>query len=714
MTLLQLLPTLLVAAAAIIAPLLAGIPGDEVWTNLCLALGLLAAAIAFGFVARNVGNQSDRYPWAFAAPLFFLIVGAISVLANLHGEHADVMFKGLAYWFGLLCITGSAGWASLNRVSRYAIVLSVIFAATVASAIGVQDYLVTVFRNHIPNWREFGTSTPDYFAAYLLLTIPLTLAVFLGAPSGEGKRASWLYALALVLQLAVLPTTGSRFALVSITVGLVVFVALVLFARKSGTLTLEPSFRKRATTLVGACFVGAVVFAAPLLHRLSAGAMRDQEHSGEFRIWTWRGALKLAEQHILLGAGPGMFTYTYPKVALVSFTRVAHSGYLQFLDEFGLLGLLVLCLILTSVLSRGIRAATHVSASQDLGNEATLQVFAATDDRLLLCGLVAGLLAGFLQNFIDSDWNLTIFAVTLFVLAGVVHGTGTAMLNYPPHQNPAPPRTIRLIAILGAAAALVSCVICLVWTAAAGAAKTGDFAKAVSLDPLDATYHSDYAWKSLIPLGQVSQAESELSRAISLGPDSVFYYRRSELYDQSNRPQLALADIRTGLTLDPNSLELLNRGAEVSEELGDHDGAMSFYRKIADLGAGLYGNVRPITEIVEYRYALADGALGIDAAKTNNPSAMDYLTRAETILETYCDEGGSTNAMRAAEVGEGGPQLDQKLQAVYGSVMTAIVRINQHEGKTAEAAAAQAKALSYYPRFIHDNASIGGTPGAGG
>ena len=161
--------------------------------------------------------------------------------------------------------------------------------------------------------------------------------------------------MALLLQLATLVATGSRFALVALALALVVFETALRRAQRHGQ-TLDRTTRGLRVTLGIGLVLAALVFARPVFLRLT----NPDPNSGAFRAWTWKGAVRMAAANPVLGTGIGTWEDSYPRYALTGFTRAAHESYLQLADECGvpaLLALLATLGLLGGSLARGLTAA---------------------------------------------------------------------------------------------------------------------------------------------------------------------------------------------------------------------------------------------------------------------------------------------------------------------------------------------------------------------
>ncbi len=619
-------------APGLLGPILSPLPGQQVWACLFVALAVGAALwlIVSDLVSKPAG-VAYPHPVGIAALVAGIAVVSLlwkwAAIERFAPVYLDSMLRGASLWVVFASIVFVASRAT-GRAERFALILSLLAGCCVASAAGTQDYLMHL-KNHETDAREFVTSTPDFYAGFLVMTIPLTLALYLGAASGPGYLMWLAYILCLLFELAVLPATGDRFSLFSVTTGLVVFGALVLM-RRAENLQWPAASRIRVIVLAIVAVGGAVVFARPLLHRLEAGTLKAEAHSGDFRLFTWKGAAALARANPLLGSGPGTFAYAYPRYAVVGFTRLAHNSYIQTAGEIGIpavccvLALFGLCLYGGARRSLGpalecdearaeagsktpssshLRTKRGSRASQQHGqvrapsaSDTFLSQFGVFDDRIVLAALVGALAAGVLQNAIDSDWFVFFDGVTLFALVGLIVSFQEG--SQPDSAAPSVPLG-RLLGVAAAALLAVTVALNLTWSSAAESAGSGDFASASADAPLNADYLSNLAWRTFLPAGNVSGAEEALRRSAALAPSSVTYYRLGRVLESQNDEAGAIASYTDGLKgCDPNSLELLLALAQAYQKSGQNEQAMDAYSRIARLEDEPYGKVRAIPEVI--------------------------------------------------------------------------------------------------------------------
>ena len=678
-----LLVTVLLGLALLLGPLYAALPDNPlpVWSS-WLSAGTFAAALA-ALVAARRGDQTFLMPVSRAERAFLVLLGLafLSIPTRMLIQHGTGFFGPMLRGWADLA-TAFAAFALTRRVARhrialYGLALAAVLASEYVAEQGVLEDLPFLLK-HQTTWRVFSTSTPDYLAGYLVMLLPLTLALFLQMPGLRAvlplarHAATALLGLALLLQLATLVATGSRFALVSLALGLVVFGAALTRARRQG-LTLDRTTRGLMAVLGIGLALAALVFAKPVFLRLT----NPDPNSGAFRAWTWKGAARMAAANPILGTGIGTWEDLYPRYALTGFTRFAHESYLQLADECGIPALLALLATLGFLgvsLARGL-AVAPASLSPPMKADSL-----PTDHRLLLCGLLAALVGGVVQNLIDSDWYVFFCGITFWTLAGLAAGIAAPASA----TMEGKPVGLTIFAAGGVAAAFAA----LSAAQGVGALYAGRaqeqsatdpqsaaraYHTARAWDPLNARYASDQGYKVFYSrLGKLTEAEAAVRTAVALTPNSVNYRRLGDILQQFGRQPEALAAYKDGLRSDPHSLELLLRLARLSPPPEGRD----FYRRISDLELTPVGTVRALGEFTETNFAVADAVLGDEAAKTDPAQAAAYYARAAHVLEQYADGGGSRNSQQQALTeGRPDPQKDVAMRGLYAHVLTAWITV---------------------------------------
>jgi O-antigen ligase len=185
----------------------------------------------------------------------------------------------------------------------------------------------------------------NYLGAVLALAVPLTFGLWLE------RLASPLRALAFLLCAAGLVATFSRGALLGAVVGMTL------------TLVMQPSRDRRRLVLIGLCIVGLV----GLLAVNTAAQYYESTENVGIRISTWQTTVGDAADRpteLLFGygfdhyhgqvlrAGLGGQTVTVRSTVMASL----HSGYVQLLLEFGLVGVALFGIWLFSFTRKAVRS----------------------------------------------------------------------------------------------------------------------------------------------------------------------------------------------------------------------------------------------------------------------------------------------------------------------------------------------------------------------
>ncbi len=693
----------LLGLTLLLAPLLSGVPDEPVWSSWLCAGTFLAALI--GVVASRKGDHASWRRPSRSEQAFLVLLGLafLSIPVRMVVQHGTGYFGPMLRGWALLAanflLFALARRVAGDRVWLYALVFAAVAGSAIAADVGVQEYAVHL-RAGQSAWRIFGTSTPDYLAGYFVLLLPVTLALFLQAPSTTSLtpllRSSVAMALGVILlfQLVALLTTGSRFGIVSLGVSFGIFALSLAWATAQGLRLTRASWALLGVLGLAVVLAG-LVAAKPVLNRLH----NLNDNSAAFRVWTWKGSVKMAAANPVLGTGIGTWPDLYPRYALTGFTRVAHNSYLQLADECGIPALLVLLGtlgLLGASLVRGLSVAPVETPPTPLPppvpqgrrgkrQAATVPVkpaktdYLPTDNRLLLCGLLAALAAGIVQNLIDSDWYVFFLGTTFWTLAGLAAGIAAPVsaAGEQPTQKPT-------LAALGSVAAAF-CVLTVTEGVAAsyaaqalantgvdpaGAAQTYGTARA--WDQLNGHYPSDQGYKTyflrpdVFNGGGLAQAETALRTGVALQPNSVNYRRLGTILQQGGQQAEAMQAYQAGLKVEPNSLDILNDLAR----LAPPPGSLDYYRRLSELELTPVGTVRALGEMTETKFARADVVMGEEAAKTDPAKAIAYYVRAATVLEKYADEGGSLNEQRiASDQGHANPNLDADMGGLYKRVL---------------------------------------------
>ncbi len=233
---------------------------------------------------------------------------------------------------------------------------------------------------------------PNMLANYLIMLIPLALAVFLCGCSGTAKLGSFCVLGALGLCLVY---TWSRGAWLGAMLGLLVF--FLLYNRRTFTVLFLGCFALP--------FVPLVLPESILNRFLSIGNLADSSTS--YRVSIWRAALRMAGDFFTTGIGVGesAFRQVYPLYSLAGIEAAPHSHSLsrQFQVGLGIVGLLLFCVLLF----------LFAQCCFEYNRKSTDQ-----ETRVMAIGCFSGVISALAQGMTDYTWyNYRVFFVFWFVLA---------------------------------------------------------------------------------------------------------------------------------------------------------------------------------------------------------------------------------------------------------------------------------------------------------
>jgi O-antigen ligase len=256
---------------------------------------------------------------------------------------------------------------------------------------------------------------PDYFALFLVLTIPALVALAL-TPRGPVVTRG-LGAAAVALGSVAVVFTFQRAAYVALVASLV---ALAVLLHRLG--------RARAVRwlLAGLVLVAAVVALDALWLQGRALGRLARLAQDENRLRLWQTALRMALDHPLLGVGTGRYAFFFPQYAgelargFGPFWGTAHSLYLHLLAEQGLIGLASFALLFGGVWLGAARRLPGLDEPRALA----------------LAGLLAALAGWLVYGVVQFTFRIP----ALVYLAALLAGAAVALA--PPAARPLPRRAL--------------------------------------------------------------------------------------------------------------------------------------------------------------------------------------------------------------------------------------------------------------------------------
>lgn len=653
----------MLCAVLFISPLVAGklapIP------NLTIQGLIFTAALLF--MRREAQRESPHLPGrriSILAVVFFALL-VLSAVTSVCKRDSVV---GLTSFGSYLLAFTMAVSLRKNRKAIYALLASLTLSAMIVGALGLEEYMLT----RVPGWRVFSTFfNPDYLAGFMALMLPLALAWYFSETS---LGVTVVSGLSVLFILGALLLTGSRFGFLAGALGVFVFAILAL---RAGSIR-KPQL-VRAMPVVLLALVVLAVLGKPLIARV--GSVKAESHSLDFRLYTWKGAARMAAAHPLTGTGIGTFDVAYPKYASVGYTTLAHNTYLQIAAEAGPAATVALLLLLAASAVPPISAVVRRSFTQNPSVESESFEW-MPDAGLMLSGLIAGAVASMARNLVDSDWYVTVIGIEFWVVLGAaISLAGDRGARRAPMTN----RRFTIeagILMLGIVSVLSMLAGESYLAYGESAMRDGDpdaalesYKQAAQIDFLNSEPHRRMGKihlmiaQSLCSDVYAIRAEDELMQAISLEPtSSKNYYQLGRVYEHYPRNDQAIGAFRKALDADPNSPQVLLALAERYDAAGRNRDALDVYRRMVGVEESPYERVKAIPEWIEPAYIFAHAALARDFERRGDATrAAEEYNRALDRIRRY-EDSIETIGPILESVGRRNPEIDDKVEAAKAEI----------------------------------------------
>lgn len=363
------LAVVLITAIPMLA--MAGYGSVDVWSLIPLSFLLIVLIALWG--ADSLKRGEFRFS---SSPLQFPILALVGLgcvqllplgLAGLAGSSTLSLDAfgtrnfTIRVFFLLLFFTATLTYLNgKRRVQR--VVTAVIIFGSVMAFVGILQKLTSPDAIYglrpTPQAIPFGPFVNQHhFAAFMEMTVGLTLAMLLGGAVARDRKPLYVIALALMMIAAVM--TGSRGGLLSI-VAVMAFVAAAVYTSLRSQVNGERSGLKMvmggaAILIVSA---GAVLFlsgADPLVRGIGLQGGQADVTSGRLHFWSiaWRIFL----ENPVLGAGFEAFGVAFTRFDTWNgYFRVenAHNDYLQMLADGGVLAFACVVAFILLLFNRGV------------------------------------------------------------------------------------------------------------------------------------------------------------------------------------------------------------------------------------------------------------------------------------------------------------------------------------------------------------------------
>jgi hypothetical protein len=512
-------------------------PGRDLVPLTCAAVTtvLLATAFLRRRLTAPAGTQQLRSP-ALLPALAFLAVAALSLLWSIDR---------------FVTLTGLVRLGSCTLV--FLLILAEFRSAQDARRLCLALVVLAVLLCPLGVWQAFARAglhptnggarahatfvTPNTFAGFLIVTLPLGLALALTARRSLAAAALWpaigLMALALLL-------TQSRGGWAAGAAGLLLFAGLLAQTR--------PGRPRRGSVILGLLAIAALagagtalVLARPELRRRMLSLGRPHRSATlHARLLYWDAAARMAAEAWPAGFGLDTYHLAYPAHQdrrLAGTTQwFAHHDYLQTLVELGPVGLGALLWFLW-----------RVGRAADGG----LRAGADRRQTVLVAGCAASAAGGLLHCLVDYNLYVPATVLSMYACFGILAAAHARRM--PQFEAVRPPsaagRTVRraLAALVLVPATVAVLAVC---TPLLGqrllAASRFNAPLAVMACPLPAEYRARLGHVQARPYP--AKAARAYREAIALSPHTPAYYiYLGRLLLQNGKLPADFADNRTGL-----------------------------------------------------------------------------------------------------------------------------------------------------------------------
>jgi O-antigen ligase len=730
----------LLVAALIIAPIWAAKPLQTpftFWDAIAGPLVLILIALAFILQIRREWKRPIAIGAVPGLAGAFALMGAWATLSVLHSHAIAMSLNMLTALFAVLLAGCLVTRLARDRSGLLILLLAVITAGSIVAGIGIHEYL-TFWKEGAREHRTFATFiNPDFLAGYLLITLPITLALFSSLTEMVGRLT---LGVSLILQSVCLLLTGSLAGVAVLFVALFVWMGLVI---SSGAASGRWKSIGSGLLIIA---VGALLGFAPTRSRVTpsdpgkskdggaaatvAAVSSNQGHSVQFRKWTWIGTVRMVKANPLFGVGIGAFPDAYGRYEVTAYTFHAHNSYLQWAGEVGVPGIL---LLLT-----GFAAATAFAARilylrrLEGGNNdpepapetrsvsplaRTLHPFFFEESRLLLAGLIAGILASLLHSLWDSDWYILANALTLSAALALVVALARDIAPLATQK----PRTMgRNLALLGL---LVTG--CILWRAGGialsrtllveGNAQMDEvyqngssspalmkdqlksaettLTSAAYADPFDPEPHLLLAslYRNLergartIRANQDAEAQyqaalQQYQSASRAAPSGITYYQLGRFYADHHDWKSAIVSLQQALAFQPYNLQTLRALSETYLAAGQTEQARLSYQRMTYLETQPFGTVRAVPQFIETDFAYAHAGLAKIAFEAEQwaEAEREFKLAANILSDYWSNRNEETNRLRR-------PDKRQGLIDLYRDVLKEWQETLKKEGKSEDA-----------------------------
>ncbi|MFC2140250.1 O-antigen ligase family protein [Candidatus Auribacterota bacterium] len=549
----------------------------EIFINLLIALAFLL------WVIKGIFTKKVIY---LKTPLILFFIGFfITQIISLYGcpnlyEANRKLLLYLSYL--LIFLLGS----SIDQEKKIVILLNtILFGGVIVSLIGISQYLeikilpAQFYLQEEWKYKAFSTfGNPQFLASYLILTLPLSLSLFI-----SGKQKIW-YALSSLFIGFGLLVTNTRGAWISVFFALLLLIIL-FYKYKYQSLaphSVSPSKSLSKILLKNRLifsFIFLIIFSlsfsfyytkaykkVPSLIKQFQLLLPKNNASVAGRIFTWKIALKIIKQHPLTGIGLGNFKVFYPSFKADYLKKVDYSAYapsffarkeyvhnefLQIWLESGIFSLLFFLLFLG-----GVFIFIYSSLKRLKKSKQPLQI-----------GILSSLVSVLFFSFLFFPWQIPSSGSLFFFLIGI-------SLSYS-HLNTETPKQMIYPLTLSKGGGIILAEIIVIFGVFILISNTKNFLsdyflkqgelllkenrpkKAIisfekglkkNRDKGELNYALGFAW---LKLKDYQKAQNYFQKTLSLLPEKGIFYSLGNIYQKKKLYSQAILEYKKALSIDP-------------------------------------------------------------------------------------------------------------------------------------------------------------------
>lgn len=545
-----------------------------------LVIGLLiASAMAISLIQRSV----IQIPTVRLTATLIAFFGLLFISVGL-SAFRFVSMASLSEWL-LFALTFFTAVATLGRKDGPRLVLACLFIGICLLALYGIAIEYGEMRRIDPTYRIFaGWVNPNATAGIFLIGLCIGVGLIPSLPRGAALIAGiggTLIATAFFL-------TGSKAGFGAILVSVATFAVL------AGVWSLGKNRLQRPLAALAILILGFALFTTmqkanqaqattggPGLGRM-ANFGDTQAQSLGFRKLLWQGSLDLTMKRPI-GFGLGTYRFEGSRPGLTTQTQLAHNNILQLAVETSWLGpiaLLVALIVWLLLMFRGARSMPEES-------------------NLMRTGIIAAIIGTFAHGIFESNLYYSGIGLTFFLLMGV--GLCLSADSVAPEFTP---KGVR-------AGLSLLCLLPILMLAYFGyleyqrammqhAIQSRDLAEAlkianhvVGIAPIDGD-----TWNT-ISLLDPAQREAAIQQAATVMP-SPRILRNLAKFEQS-RGKFASAEgaVNLALVRDPNNLNTLTLGLDISKQFGEADRAKYYADRMVAVESTDYYKIRSLPQMVE-------------------------------------------------------------------------------------------------------------------